>query len=600
MRGGRPRVMEDQSMSRHWRLGTAVASLSFILTATIHGCGTTGQTTWLRQSPRQKEAAEKASATADEPNESAGVRDTVQTVAWLEGMRRMSVGGYGLVVGLGKNGTKQCPRPVREYMLKEMRSRYRLGGEYESLKHLSPESLLDSEETAVVAVYGEIPAAVQKGTFFDLTVRALEGTDTRSLEGGWLMPCKLKLWSDGQPVEGRVLGEGCGQVFINPFALKENAATKTDPRGGTVIGGGRCDEPRRIRLVLTEPSAAIASRLMHLINQRFGVEPDKTADAISPGAVNLRVPPQWQGHEPHFLELLMHLYVPGSPSFADLRLRDLDEEAVRPDAALADIALAWEGLGKISLPHVRKLYTHQDHGISYFAAQAGLRLGDDLALEVMSRHVKDPRSPYREIAVRELGEATGISRAVTILRPLLDQDDQRIRGLAYEGLRHHRDPIIKTVQVGETGFAVDVVPASSRFVIGARRSGEQRITIFGTGLQCVRPAFYSHHAEMVLITADAGDKHLTVVRRTPLTGRLSTPIKAPFSVLGLIQTLGKDPNKDINGEYEGLGLTYSQVVEVLHDLCANKTIDATFVLQAAEAAEVTATPRDTGRPESEL
>jgi hypothetical protein len=566
----------------------------------IHGCGTTGQTTWVRQSPKQKEAAEKASADGNEPNVSAGIRDTVQTAAWLEGMRRMSVGGYGLVVGLGKNGTKQCPRPIREYMLKEMRSRYRLGNEYEALKHLAPEKLLDSEETAVVTVYGEIPAMVQKGTSFDLTVRALEGTDTRSLEGGWLMPCKLKLWSDGQPVEGRVLGEGFGQVFINPFGLKENAATKTDPRNGTVIGGGRSLEPRRIRLVLTEPSAAIASRLMHLINQRFGVEPDKTADAISPSAVNLRVPPLWRGREPHFLELLMHLYVPGSPSFADLRLRDLDEEAVKPNAALADIALAWEGLGKTSLPHVRKLYTHQDHGVSYFAAQAGLRVGDDLALEVMGRHVKDPKSPYRELAVEELGRATEISRAITILRPLLDQDDQRIRGLAYEGLRRHRDPIVKTVRVGEAGFVVDVVPASSRFVITARRLGEQRIAIFGTALQCGRPAFYSHHADTVLITAEAGAKHLTVVRRTPLTGRLSTPIKVPFGVLSLIEVLGKDPNKDANGEYEGLGLTYSQVVEVLHDLCANKTINATFVLEAAEAADVTPTPRDTGRPESEL
>jgi len=589
-------------MSRHWRLPAPVLILSPVGLAILYliGCGTTGQTDWFGHLERHRKTAEQASAEPDPQAESAGVRDTVATVAWVEGLRRMSVGGYGLVVGLGKNGTKQCPKPIRDYMLSEMRSRYRLGGDYEELKHLAPEKLIDSEETAPVVVYGEIPAAVQKGARFDLTVCALDGTDTRSLEGGWLMPCSLKLWSGGAPIEGRVLGEGSGQVFINPFGLREGSATRTDPRTGRVIGGGRTNQPRRIRLVLTEPSAAIASRLMYLINQRFGVEPDKTADAISPSTVDLRVPPQWQGREAHFLDLLLHLYVPAAPSFSDLRLRELSEEAVKPDAALNDISLAWEGLGKTSLPHLRKLYTHPTPAVSYFAARAGVRLGDDLALEVLARHAKDAKTPYREAAVEEIGRATDLSRAVSILRPLLDVDDHRIRQLAYEGLRRHGDPAVKTIRVGDRGFTVDVVPTNARHLITARRSGEQRITLFGTGLCCQKPTFYSHHGDRVLITADGNASHLTVVRRTPLTGRWSTPVHAPFDVLGLIQALGRDPTRNARGQYEGLGLTYSQVVEVLHDLCANKVIDATFVLQEIESAETLATPPDAGRPESEL
>jgi flagellar basal body P-ring protein FlgI len=590
--------MEDRNMPTQRMLSGAIALFAFAFFAYLIGCSSTGQTKWFaKEAPKP---AETVAHEEDAREQSAAVRDTVTTAAWMEGMRRMAVGGYGLVVGLGKNGTSMCPRPVRDYMLQDLRARYRLGADNDALKHLAPENLIDSEETAVVVVYGEIPAAAQKGDRFDLTVRALDRTDVRSLEGGWLMPCSLKLWANDQPVEGRVLGEGSGQVFINPFGLKEDAATKVDPREGRILGGGQAAKARRLRLVLTNPSAAIASRLMFLINRQFGVEPTKTADAVSPHAVNIMVPPRWHGREVHFLELLMHLYVPAVPSFHDMRLRELCEEAVRPDAALADISLAWEGMGKTVLSSIRKLYTHENLAVSYFSARAGLRVGDSLALDVMARQANNLKSPFREVAIEELGAATDLSRAVMILRPLLDSNDERIRELAYEGLRQQDDPIVRSVPIGgKRGFILDIVPTKGRYVIGAKRTLEQRITLFGSNILCQTPAFYSHRDEMILITADAGASKLRLVRKTPLTGRFSPPITCGLGVRELISVLGNAPTKDADGHFEGLGLTYSQVVEVLHDLCANKTIDALFVLQGIPAGEIAA-PSELGRPESEL
>ncbi len=589
-------------MSTPTRLRSAAMLLFVVAIATtfVIGCGD-GQTTWLMKKQSPETAAEQASLDDDPREDSAGVRDTVQTVAWLEGLRRMSIGGYGLVVGLGKNGTSQCPRPVREIMLQDLRRRYRKGGAYGLVSKVSPERLLDSEETAVVLVYGEIPAAAHKDTQIDLKVRALEGTDVRSLEGGYLMPCHLKLWAGMRPVEGRILGEGSGQVFINPFGLKEDAATKANPREGLVVGGGRTLKDRRIRLVLTNPSAAVASRLMYLINRRFGVEPKKTADAMNPNVVNLRVPPRWEGKEPHFLQLLTHLYVPASPSFHDLRLRELSEEALQPEAALADISLAWEGLGKSSLPSVRTLYTHRDHGVSYFAGRAGLRLGDDLAIKVMARHAGNADSPFRELAIEELGAATDLSRAALVLRPLLDNSNHRVRQLAYEGLRRHGDPLIRRFKVGEQGgFVVDVVPSAGGNLITARRSGEQCIALFGRQMGCQTPVFYWHRNETAVITAKAGQAELSLVRRTPITHRLTPAMTCPTDLPRLILALGQEPRKLSDGSYWGLGLTYSQVVEVLHDLCAEKTIDAAFVLQGPSAAEISLPQSGAERPESEL
>lgn len=567
----------------------------------LEGCGKNGQTTWFGKQESKPEEAETATLDEPKPEESAAVRDTIASNAWIEGMRKMAVGGYALVVGLGKNGTMQCPRPIREYMLQDMRRRYRLGGASEGLEHLSPENLVDSEETAIVVVSGEIPAAASKGTGFDLTVRALEGTDVRSLEGGWLMPCDLKLWADDKPVEGRVLGTGMGQVFTNPFGLKEDAATKTNPRIGHVLGGGTATKDRRLRLVLTDPSAAMASRLMQLINRRFGVEPYKTADAMNPHAIDLRIPKAWIGSEPHFLNLLMHLYVPSTPSFFDMRLRELCEEAVQAEARLADISLAWEGLGKTSMPAIRKLYTHEKPDVSYFAARAGLRMNDDLAINVMARHVNDPESAFREVAIEELGRAVNLTRCVMVLRPLLEVNDQQIRQLAYKALLRQQDPTIQSFLVGDKGgFAVDVIPSRSGYLVSARRSESQRIALFGVGLRCQTPVFYTHRSDDLIITATIGDKHLKLVRRAPLTRRLSPPIYCNTDVASLIKSLGNPPTKNAEGNYKGLGLTYSQIVEVLNDLCADKTIQATFMLQGKETAEINAEPKGIGRPESEL
>jgi len=567
----------------------------------VVGCSSDGQTTWFAKQDDKSGEAENVLHEKDPREESAGVRDTIKTVAWVEGLRRMSVGGYGLVVGLAKTGSSQCPRPIREYMLDDMRRRYRLGQAYKALKRFSPEKLLDSEETAVVVVYGEIPAAAQVGTTFDLTVRALSGTDVSSLENGWLMPCSLKLWANGQPVEGRILGEGVGQVFINPFGLKKDAATKADPRLGRVIGGGRATEARKIRLVLTNASAAIASRLMRLVNRRFGVEPRKTADASDAHAVDLRVPGAWRGREPHFLQLLMHLYVPSSPSFPDLRLRELCEEAIQPDAPLADISLAWEGLGKTVLASIRKLYTHKEPGVSYFAARAGLRLGDDLALDVMARHANNSENPFREVAIEELGRTDRTAQAILVLRSLLDADDQRVRQLAYEALLEQGDSSIQTFKVGgKGGFLLDLVPSRGSFLVAAQRSGRQRIALFGAGMRCQTPAFYVHRNEAVTITADAGAKELKLVRRTPIAGRLSPSTPCPPDVACLILTLGRRPPEGPDDKRQGLGLSYAQVVEVLHDLCTDKTIDATFAMRTDEVGQIAPGPTETARPESEL
>jgi len=98
---------------------------------------------------------------------------------------RIAVEGYGIVGSLRGTGSGDCPANIRTYL------------EQYILKQL-PEQRMDvdkfiaSQNTAVVHVYGVMSTSVSEGRHFDVTIAALPGTQTTSLEGGWLYRTDLK------------------------------------------------------------------------------------------------------------------------------------------------------------------------------------------------------------------------------------------------------------------------------------------------------------------------------------------------------------------------------------------------------------------------
>jgi len=170
--------------------------------------------------------------------------NTVGGVAYLTGSRYQSVRGYGLVVGLGKNGSKECPEPCgprcsRTSVSGWRRRRLQPGtGQVD----LSAKKLLESLDTAVVEVSGAIPPGACKGTRFDVQVQAVAGSDTRTLEGGRLYTCSLHVFrmdSQGGDVRGKAVASASGPIFQNIVASGSGATTKPDARQGLVLGGGR-------------------------------------------------------------------------------------------------------------------------------------------------------------------------------------------------------------------------------------------------------------------------------------------------------------------------------------------------------------------------
>ena len=95
------------------------------------------------------------------------VAGTVAEYATLVGGGELPVRGYGVVVGLGKNGSAEVPRHLQEsisqYLLKK-----KLGSWHAGTEGITPTRFLRDLDTAVVLVEGAIPPGAPIGERFEI------------------------------------------------------------------------------------------------------------------------------------------------------------------------------------------------------------------------------------------------------------------------------------------------------------------------------------------------------------------------------------------------------------------------------------------------
>jgi len=518
------------------------------------------------------------------------------------------VRGFSLVVGLGENGSRDCPTTIREYLVEYLSLQLAPKGGGQRRLRLSPERLIDSLDTAVVEVVGIVPPGAPRGTRFDVQVQAIPGTATRSLEGGMLLPCDLKIFEVAEGREGLIGGRKVagarGTVFTNPFASESNSTGMSDPRQGFALSGGQTLTQRSVRLLLLEPSYSLARRIERRVNERFGHRP-QAAEAMSKGYLKLHTPPEFATRPGHFIQLVTHLYLPSHPAFYERKLRELARMISSSTADAERISLMWEGIGRVGVAQIQPLYTHENPAVRFYAARAGLRLKDATALPVMTEIAATPRHPHRLPAVKELGGCAFPSAALE-LTPLLDDEDQEVRIAAYEGLLQHRHASAIQTQVfpnaldpSETNLILDVVESGGEPLIYVRRTREPRVAVFGRRTLLTLPLFYSHPEERVVLNALAKTDDITLFYRDPQSHRLSEKIVVPPRLIDLIVALADLPVKDEVGRLRGVGLNYSQVVQVLAALERDGAIPARVVLERESLAELLGPAEIPERPEAD-
>jgi hypothetical protein len=81
---------------------------------------------------------------------------------------------------------------------------------------------------------------------------------------------------------------------------------------------------------------------------------------------------------------------------------------------------------------------------------------------------------------------------------------------------------------------------------------------------------------------------------------MSPPIPAPRALPPLIRLMGNEAGVASGGAATGLGLDYGAVVRALYYLCQHNAVNAKFILEQPNAAELFGPAQLAGRPESEL
>ena len=526
-----------------------------------------------------------------------GVAGTVTEFAVLTGGEPTPIHGWGVVVGLGDNGSSEVPETLKKYLVQQM-VKYKVGSASAGTLAWTPARMLADKDTAVVIVSGLIPPGAPEGTRFDLRVESLPQSQTVSLDGGLLLTTEMHMASitgPGQVGMSKCLALGRGSIFINPFG-EDKQTDQARLRNGTIPNGGTVSVSREIHLELRRPDYRIANMIQDRINSKFGSQ-EKIASARHPSLVDLKIPSDRRQDYVHFLQVVLHVSLVGAPEQEEAQARRLARAILLPTARGDDIGLTWEAMGRQVLPVVRELYTSDNAAAAYYALRTGLRLGDGLAAEPMMRLAQRDGSPFQIEAVEELGQAKPFLQSTPVLRDLLSSPNELVRVAAYEALTARGSAgLVDRIDVSGQ-FVVDVVECRRDYVVYVTRTGKPKIVLFGRKIPIRCPVFYCPPDELVTVTGGEKDSAIRVDRKMPRGNLRSEFFEVEPTVIDLVQRIGRLAERGIDGKIEGLGLNYSQVVGVLYGMCKNGSIPAKFVLQRTPELQRMYTSSSGGRPD---
>jgi flagellar basal body P-ring protein FlgI len=500
------------------------------------------------------------------------LRDTVGEVARFAGREGVSVQGYGFVTGLDGTGTKVMPPGIRQQIIDMMR-RHKVSDVTE---------ILSSPDNAVVMVMGIIPPGLAKGEAFDLEVHAVSTTETTSLDGGFLLECNLTrvVASRGVEAKSEILATGRGSIFVSPFASEDKGKDKgketIDPRAGRILAGGRSAKTRHFRLVLLSPSVRIVDQIVRLVNARF---PGAAKGTEDPSRVDLAVPAEYLDDNVHFLDLVGAIYLRESPESRDHRVNVL-VEALKKGEDLDRIALCVEAMGANVAPRLRPLATHENEAVRFHVGRTLANLQDAQSVAALEPIALKDGSGFQESAVEALGRLkSGIGLGV--LGRALSAKSSRVRVAAWQAMTRI-SPRMFVAEAFKDKFILSVVPSKAEPFVYVSRTMKPRVAIFGD--VTLRPPVVGE-TRRVLISATEGAKQITLISRwhgkdyhvqaalglKDLIDKLARPLVPPVEE-------GKSPPA-ADAPPEGLGLSYSDVVGVLHELSRKKALGAPLMLQ---------------------
>ncbi|HPF40042.1 MAG TPA: flagellar basal body P-ring protein FlgI [Phycisphaerae bacterium] len=549
-----------------------------ILSAAFWSAGCS-ETDWANMFDSWKEKKNQPEDTPASEPDTVARQGTIGPLVNIQGMERNAVRGFGLVVDLVDTGGSDGPEVVRNYLIKEIRRRAEIGSD-----GINASDFLDSKDTAMVELEAYVPGGAQKNERFDVRVKAL-GTETTSLVGGRLVLATLQVWAatPSGVLSSKPQAIASGPVFVSPFDRQGRPSERIDLRRGTVLGGGIVKEPRKVRLVLNDPRHSVARAAERAINSRWGGS-DKFAIGESSSYIELRFPKDMANEKRLFLERLLYTPLNSNPAFLESRAEELIAALKSGEGNPNAIGLALEALGKPVIPRLAEALDIQNKETHYYAARTLLRLGEREGAIGVGEHALEDSGKFQIEAIQELGRADRVYAAGEQLRRLLDSNNNDARIAAYLALRVRPHPAIKSYVLDRDNLVLDVIDCHGKDLIYAQQSDSPRLALFGKRMMCRPPAIFpgvrkDGRVTITQLTADSGDRNLTLVYKNKRNGSISPPIPAPISIPELVQFLGDTPRQLSSDRVVGFAVPYSEILDILSAFSETDSLRASLVVE---------------------
>ncbi|KPK42685.1 MAG: hypothetical protein AMJ65_07275 [Phycisphaerae bacterium SG8_4] len=471
----------------------------------------------------------------------------------------VKIEGYGLVSGLKGTGSAECPPRIRAYLTRYIRRQIPSRGK------LNVDEYINRRDTAVVFVEGIMPAVASQGEYFDVLVTALPGTQTTSLDGGWLFETELNI-AGSFGVATKVLADAKGPIFTDKIS-----GVRADSRIGHVMAGGKVLSEYKIMLALARGDYEVSNAIRNRLNGRFGRE---TARALQSGEIELTIPPEYKQSKQRFMAMVGVMYLTEDPALDQKRIATFVERLARSqDKFRSEVAL--EAIGNESRGKLGALLNSPDELIRLHAARCMLNLGSDAGLTVLRQIALNKNSPHRLDAFAAIAAAAAQNDAVALSRLLLRDDDFVMRLAAYEQLREADDSAVLQEQIAGS-FYLERIAQTDGKAIYVSRTGQPRVVLFGAPILCRGNIFLGSADGDITINAPSGAEYVTIIRKHPKRPDVIAQLRSSFEVGDIVRTLCDEPLKEDEPGRGGLGVSYADAVFLLKEMCDKGAVRAEF------------------------
>lgn len=268
------------------------------------------------------------------------------------------------------------------------------------------------------------------------------------------------------------------------------------------------------------------------------------------------------------------MYLSQDPATDDKRI-DAFVRMLADSQNMYDSEVALEAIGNRSLDKLGALLTESDERVRLHAARCMLNLRSDAGLVALRQIALDKNSAHRIEALVAITAAAAHKDAVAISRLLLRDEDFSIRLAAYEQLRKLDDIAVLHEQVAGN-FYLERIPQTDEKVVYVTRTGQPRVVLFGAPITCRGNIFLSSAEGDITINAGTGAENVTIMRKHPKRPSVITRLESSFEVGDIIRALCDNPPKEDEPGRGGLGVSYSDAIVILKEMCDKGAIAAAF------------------------